>query len=77
VVSRLAGADRFATAAVICADAFPAAVPVAYVATGTNFPDALAGGPVAARDGAPILLVAPDTVPPATHGELARLEAAG
>ncbi|WP_091756526.1 cell wall-binding repeat-containing protein [Pedococcus cremeus] len=30
---------------------------VVYVASGESFPDALAAGPAAARDGAPILLV--------------------
>ncbi|HYM53052.1 MAG TPA: S8 family serine peptidase, partial [Candidatus Dormibacteraeota bacterium] len=47
--ARLAGADRYATAAAVSAASFGAGVPVAYVATGTNFPDALAAGPVAAR----------------------------
>ncbi|HSG85871.1 MAG TPA: N-acetylmuramoyl-L-alanine amidase, partial [Candidatus Limnocylindrales bacterium] len=45
-VSRLAGADRYATAVEISKATFPSPpVPVAYVATGSDFPDALAGGP--------------------------------
>ncbi|CAN5364518.1 hypothetical protein BH23ACT9_BH23ACT9_26950 [soil metagenome] len=41
---RHAGADRFATAAAIARSTFPDGAPVAYLATGGTFPDALAGG---------------------------------
>lgn len=54
---RIGGADRYATAALIARDAF-ASAPVVYIATGLNFPDALAGTPAAYRDGAPLLLAA-------------------
>jgi putative cell wall-binding protein len=73
-VSRLAGADRYATAATISAATFAPGVPVAYIATGLNFPDALAGAAVAGSKGAPILLVRPDSLPGATAAELARLQ---
>src|SRR5690606_14891536 len=46
---------------------------VAYVATGQSFPDALAGGPLAGRTGAPILLAMRDGIPAATRAELSRL----
>ncbi len=72
-VVRLAGADRYATAAAISAATFSPGVPVAYVATGQNFPDALAGGCAAAAGGGPILLVSPTSVPAATRAELTRL----
>ncbi len=72
-VARLAGGDRYATAAAVSAAAFAPGVPVAYVATGAGFPDALAGGPAAADQGGPLLLVARDSVPPATAAELGRL----
>lgn len=62
---RVAGDDRFATAAAIALDAFPRA-PVIHLATGLNFPDALAGTVAAARDGAPILLALSDCVTPTT-----------
>lgn len=75
-VSRLAGADRYATAAAISAASFSPAVPVAYVATGANFPDALAAGAAAARQGGPVLLVTGGSVPAATAGELSRLRPA-
>ena len=76
IVQRLAGADRYATAAAVSGAHFTAGVPVAYVATGANFPDALAGGPAAARSGAPILLVTDIAVPSATAAELNRLRPA-
>lgn len=63
---RVAGYDRYATAAAIARDAFDSAS-VAYLATGLNFPDALAGAPAAARDNAPLLLVASDCVTATTR----------
>ena len=72
-VTRVAGPDRYATAAAVSASAFPAGTSVAYVATGMTFPDALAAGAAAARAGAPILLVEPNALPGATAAELARL----
>lgn len=72
-VVRLAGPDRFSTAAAVSATTFDAGVDVAYVATGEGYADALAGGPLAARHGAPILLVGRDAVPAATTQELQRL----
>ncbi len=61
-VRRLAGADRFATAAVIAADRAPGATQ-AVVATGYAFPDALAAAPLAARLDGPVLLTATTCVP--------------
>ena len=75
-VSRLAGADRYATAAAVSEASFEAGVPIAYVATGANFPDALAAGAAAANRGGPVLLVTSGNVPPATASELARLRPA-
>lgn len=71
--SRLAGPDRFATAATVSASWATAGVERVYVATGLDFPDALAAGPVAGARRAPILLVRPDGVPDATATELTRL----
>ncbi|MPV87614.1 hypothetical protein GB882_02955, partial [Georgenia ruanii] len=72
-VSRTAGADRYATSAQVSASTFAAGVPVAYLASGRDFPDALAGAPVAGMSGAPVLLVTPDGVPAAVRTELTRL----
>jgi spore germination protein YaaH len=73
-VTRLAGADRYAAAATISRSFVAPGTATAYVATGTNFPDALAGAAVAARDRAPMLLVTPNSIPAATAAELARLD---
>jgi putative cell wall-binding protein len=72
-VSRYAGADRYATAALFALDAFPAGADVALVASGENFPDALAASPLAEFYDAPILLTQRDAVPPATLAALEEL----
>ena len=72
-VQRLSGSGRYETAAAVSASFFDPGVPVAYVATGLSFPDALAGGAAAASTGGPVLLVDRDAVPAATEGELRRL----
>ena len=73
VVERLFGANRYATAAQISANAFPRGVPVAFIATGTNFPDALSGVAAAGASGGPVLLTTPTSIPADTAAELARL----
>ncbi|MGH9166191.1 MAG: cell wall-binding repeat-containing protein, partial [Acidimicrobiales bacterium] len=72
-VWRVAGADLYATAAALVADAFSAPVKEAYVATGEDFADALAATPAAGRAGAPLLLVRRDSVPPVVVSELQHL----
>ena len=72
-VVRLAGADRYATAAAISAFHLPSGAPLAYVATGENFPDALAAGPAAAVRGASTILVRRDSIPARSAAELDRL----
>lgn len=73
IVSRYAGLDRFATAALVSRGTFTEPVPVAFVARGDGFADALAGAPAAAVSGGPILLVTRDSVPDSTASELTRL----
>jgi putative cell wall-binding protein len=46
---------------------------VAFIATGTNFPDALGGGPVAGSIPGPLLLVPGTSVPSDVASELRRL----
>ena len=72
--TRLAGADRYETGAAISKDTFDPGAPVAYIATGLNFPDALAGGAAGAFDDGPMLLVAGGIIPKATKDELTRLK---
>ncbi len=64
-VTRLAGADRYATAiAVSVATTAPTRPRTVYVATGETFADGLAGTPAAARANGPLLILprAPDRV---------------
>lgn len=70
---RVAGSDRYATAANVATSAFPDGADVAYIATGAGFADALAAGPAAAHDGAPVLLAARDGLPAVTEAALRRL----
>jgi len=72
-MQRLAGADRYATAAAVSAANFAPGTSVAYVATGATFPDALSAGAAAAHHDGPVLLVSAGGVPSATAAELARL----
>lgn len=72
-VERIAGPDRFTTAANISAEAFSPLVPVVYIATGRSFADALAGAAAGARQGGPVLLVEPGSLPGPTAAELRRL----
>lgn len=67
-VTRLSGEDRYATAAAI-ATRFEAPDTV-YVATGLDYPDALAAGARAGATGAPVLLVRTDGIPLSTQGAL-------
>jgi putative cell wall-binding protein len=72
---RVAGANRFATAAAVAAKAFPTGAATVLVATGFNFPDALAGNYLAGQDTAPILLVnSSGAVPPETLAALSSLK---
>jgi putative cell wall-binding protein/Tol biopolymer transport system component len=74
-VQRIAGSDRFATSAAVSSATRPAADTV-YVATGQDFPDALAGGPAAATVDGPLLLVHDQGVPPSVRAEIDRLDPA-
>lgn len=73
-VKRNAGPDRYSTSVAINADDFSSATTV-YLATGQNYPDALAGGARAGFDGAPLFTVQPDCVPQAVLDAIADLEA--
>ena len=72
-VIRIAGANRYATSAEVSAG-FDPGVPTAYIATGLNFPDALAAAPPAALEGGPLLLVTTNGIPAVIAAELARLD---
>lgn len=73
-VTRVAGRDRYATAAAVArkADAVHAggSARVAFLASGTKFPDALSASPMAASAVAPILLTRPDGLSSAAKAAL-------
>jgi putative cell wall-binding protein len=71
--TRLAGADRYATATAVSRAAFPSGAPAAVVASGESFPDGLAASYLAGQVGGPVLLTASDRLSPATAVELVRL----
>ena len=73
--TRLAGVDRYATAAALAREAFPNGTTTALLATGTNFPDALAASYFAGaqQGGAPILLTGRDALPASTSAALEAL----
>lgn len=68
--ARVAGEDRFETAARLAMLEFPQGSDTAVIATGTDFPDALVGTSLAGAADAPVLLVAHDTVPEVTTAAL-------
>ncbi len=70
---RLAGADRYATSALISTRAFPSGAATVYVASGADFPDALSAAALAGAAGGPLLLVTRDSVPASILTELQRL----
>jgi putative cell wall-binding protein len=71
-VTRLSGPDRFQTAARIV-DEFDPGQQIVLVATGSSFPDALAGGAAAGLTGSPIVLVQQESIPDASRAALQRL----
>ncbi len=72
-VERIGGADRYEASASISRQTFPPGVPVAFIASGQGFADALAGSATAGWKSAPVLLVTRDSVPGAIREELRRL----
>lgn len=75
-VTRIGGSTRYDTSARISAAAFSPGVPVAYIANGLNFPDALSGAAAAGKKGGPVLLTPPDALPSVIVTELQRLKPA-
>lgn len=70
-VTRIAGADRYATAAAV-SRAYPGTRSRIFLATGQGFADALTGGPAAAAANAPVMLVPPTCIPAPVVDEMAR-----
>ena len=72
-VVRIAGPDRYSSAAAV-ADRFWESSRTVFLAVGSEFADALAGGSAAAGVGAPMLLARTDRLPPATAAQLVALD---
>lgn len=70
---RIYGSGREATAAAVALHSHPAGSKEVLVAAADNFPDALAGGPLAHSLGAPLLLTGKDALPAATNDALTKL----
>src|SRR3954470_23130783 len=72
--SRIQGQNRYATAAAAATSSFATADNV-VMATGEQFPDALAGNYLAGNQTGPILLTAPDSLSPEARAALTTLKA--
>ena len=70
---RLSGANRYATAAAVADATHPDVAATVLLASGEDFPDALAAGPAAAAVGAPVLLSPSGGLHAATIATLERL----
>ena len=70
---RISGTDRYATAIAV-SQQYTSPVPVLFVATGTDFPDALSAAAAAAKLGGPLLLTPKAEVPEAVLAEAKRLQ---
>lgn len=70
---RIAGDNRFATAAAISKTGWAGGARTVILATGRDWPDALASAPLSQKLDAPLLLSEPGSLPSSTANELARL----
>ncbi|MDO9396524.1 MAG: cell wall-binding repeat-containing protein, partial [Herbiconiux sp.] len=73
-VTRLDGANRFEASIAVNRAAFTSSATV-YLATGYNFPDALAGGVLAGVQDAPLYIVPTDCVPRGVLADIVSLKA--
>lgn len=73
-VHRLAGADRYATAARVATKEFVGRSQEVFVASGESCADALSAGAAAAHQGAPLLLTASGSLPGASLAALDALD---
>lgn len=78
-VHRIAGATRLATAIGASQDQFPTtgSASAVVLARSDTFPDALAGGPLAAKVHGPLLLTPPAGLDPTVQAEMVRVAAPG
>ncbi len=74
-INRLYGSDRYETAVEISRESFPeeGSAQAVVLARGDEYPDALAGVPLAYERGAPLLLTPTEKLHPAAAGEIKRV----
>ena len=73
---RVAGADRYATAAEVAKASWGSGAERVFLASGEQFPDALSGTPAAAASDAPLLLTRSTCRPQATSATLSAFKPA-
>ena len=76
-VTRVSGPDRYATAAAIADAGWPTALPAGstvLLATGENYPDAIAGAAAAGHLGIPLLLTQSNSLSASAANEISRLK---
>jgi secreted trypsin-like serine protease len=75
-VTRVSGANRYATAADFATERWDGPLDTAFVVTGDSFPDALAAAAAAAQGESPVLLTGATSLPAETAAALRELEPA-
>ena len=73
-IDRWWGRDRYVTAVEISKENYPTGASSVFIATGENFPDALAAAPLAYNRNAPVLLSKTASIPQDTVDEIKRLD---
>jgi len=71
--SRISGADRYATGVAASKAEYPSGAGTVLIASGANYPDALAAAPAAVAVGGPLLLTEPSRLAASVAAELKRL----
>lgn len=74
IVDRERGSTRYETAVEISERSYPSGSNAVFVATGADYPDALAAGPAAASVDAPLLLTPRTSLPGVVAAEIDRLD---
>lgn len=72
-VDRVSGTNRYDTSVKVSQQGWPGGADTVVIAVGDNFPDALAGAPLAHKMKAPILLVSNTNIPGNVNREIDRL----
>ncbi|WP_347548446.1 cell wall-binding repeat-containing protein [Pseudalkalibacillus hwajinpoensis] len=75
LIHRLSGADRYETSVAISQEGWPNGADTVVIARGDEFPDALAGSPLAYQEDAPMLLTESKDLKEPIKEELKRLDA--